>query len=59
MNESRSAPEQPNRDDKKKREEQQRRRLHFSFTYFITSLIMLWLFQSLFFAHEARQSEIP
>jgi cell division protease FtsH len=58
MNEPTSSPEKPNRNDDKKREEQRRRRLHFSFTYLITSLIMLWLFQLLFFANVAKQSEI-
>jgi cell division protease FtsH len=56
MNEPKPAPEKHN--DEKKREEQ-RRRLHFSFSYLLTSLLMLWLFQVLFFANVARQSEIP
>ena len=58
MNEPTSSPEKHNRNHDKKRAEQ-RRRLHFSFTYLITSLLTLWLFQAFFFSNVAKQSEIP
>ena len=58
MNEPTSSPEKPNRNEDKKHAEQ-RRRLHFSFTYLITSLLTLWLFQAFFFSNVAKQSEIP
>ena len=52
-------PEKHDNGNRKKREERNRRLLHFGFSYLITSLIMLWLFQILFVAPLARQTEIP
>ena len=45
MNEPKSSPKKPDRNDEKKRQEQSRRQLHFAITYLIASLIVLWLFQ--------------
>jgi cell division protease FtsH len=59
MNDPRSSSSGPGGQGDKKGEEQRRRRLHFSFSYLITSLLMLWLFQVLFFANVAKQYEIP
>jgi len=59
MNDPRSSSSGPGGQGDKKREEQSRRRLHFGFSYLITSLIVLWLFQVLFFASVAKQYEIP
>ena len=58
MNDPKSSSSGPGGQGDKKREEQ-RRRIHFSFSYVITSLLMLWLFQVLFFANVAKQYEIP
>jgi len=59
MNEKAPSPRKPERDDKKKRQEQQGRQLRFGFSYLITSLIMLWLFQIFVLAPLTRRSEIP
>ena len=59
MAERESSPGKPDRDDKKKREEQQSRRLRYGFTYLITSLVLLWLFQVFVLAPLTRRSEIP
>jgi cell division protease FtsH len=53
------SPGKPDRDDKKKREEQQSRQLRYGFTYLITSLVLLWLFQVFVLTPMARRSEIP
>jgi cell division protease FtsH len=57
--ETQSSPGKPDRDDKKKRQEQQSRQLRYGFTYLITSLVLLWLFQVLVLAPLTRRSEIP
>jgi len=57
--ERQSSPRKPDRDDKKKREEQQNRQIRYGFSYLITSLIALWLFQIFFLTPLARRSEIP
>ncbi|HXY52257.1 MAG TPA: ATP-dependent zinc metalloprotease FtsH [Terriglobales bacterium] len=59
MAERQSSPRKPDRDDKKKREEQQNRQIRYGFSYLITSLIALWLFQIFFLTPLARRSEIP
>ena len=59
MAERQSSPGKPDRDDKKKREEQQSRQLRYGFTYLITSLVLLWLFQVFVLAPLTRRSEIP
>jgi cell division protease FtsH len=59
MAESQSSPGKPDRDDKKKRDEQQSRQLRYGFTYLITSLVLLWLFQVFVLAPLTRRSEIP
>ena len=59
MAERQSSPGKPDRDDKKKRDEQQSRQLRYGFTYLITSLVLLWLFQVFVLAPLTRRSEIP
>jgi len=59
MNEPESSSRKHNREDEKKRQEQSRRRLHFGFTYLITSLIVLWLFQLFVLPLLTRSTEIP
>jgi cell division protease FtsH len=59
MDEKEPPPRKPDRDDKKKRQEQQSRQLRFGFSYLMTSLIMLWLFQMFVLAPLTRRSEIP
>src|SRR5271157_4310577 len=59
MNESGSSPKKPNRDDEKKRQEQSKRQLRFAITYFIASLIILWLFQAFVLTPLTRNTEIP
>jgi len=59
MAEGQSSPGKPDRDDKKKRDEQQSRQLRYGFTYLITSLVLLWLFQVFVLAPMTRRSEIP
>jgi len=59
VNEKESSPRKPDRDDKKKSQEQQSRQLRYGFSYLITSLIMLWLFQIFVLGPLARRSEIP
>lgn len=59
MNESRPSPGKGTHDDDKKRAEKGRRVFHFGFSYLITSLMMLWLFQVLFFTNAAKKYEIP
>jgi cell division protease FtsH len=59
MAEGQSSPGKPDHDDKKKRQEQQSRQLRYGFTYLITSLVLLWLFQVFVLAPLTRRSEIP
>ncbi len=59
MNEPRSSPKKPDRDDEKKRQEQSKRQLRFAITYFIASLIVLWLFQVFVLTPLTRNTEIP
>ena len=59
MPERESSPGKPGHDDKKKREEQQNRQIRYGFSYLITSLIALWLFQIFVLTPLARRSEIP
>jgi cell division protease FtsH len=58
MNEPEPTPRRPaGRDDEKKRQERSRRQLHFSISYVISSLVVLWLFQQ--FVLTPRSTEIP
>jgi len=59
MAERESSPGKPDHDDKKKRQEQQNRQIRYGFSYLITSLIALWLFQIFVLTPLARRSEIP
>jgi len=59
MKQRESSPGKQGGDDEKKRQEQSRRQMHFSIGYVITSLIILWLFQSFILAPLARGPEIP
>jgi len=58
MNEPESSQRKPDRGDEKKRQEQSRRQFRFAISYFITSLIALWLFQ-MYILTPARNTEIP
>ncbi|MGA9061145.1 MAG: ATP-dependent zinc metalloprotease FtsH [Terracidiphilus sp.] len=53
------SPGKPDRNDKKKRLERSRRQFRFSVGYLITSLIVLWLFQSLVVSRLSQGTEIP
>ena len=59
MDQRESSPGKPDHDDKKKRQEQQNRQIRYGFSYLITSLIALWLFQIFVLTPLARRSEIP
>jgi cell division protease FtsH len=59
MNAPESSQRRPDPDDEKKRQEQGRRQLNYSISYFITSLIVLWLFQVFVLAPLTRSTEIP
>ena len=59
MAERESSPGKPDPNDKKKREQQQNRQLRYGFSYLITSLIALWLFQIFVLTPLTRRSEIP
>ncbi len=59
MNEPESSPRKHDRDDEKKRQEKSQRQFHFSVSYLITSLIVLWLFQQFVVAPLIRSTEIP
>jgi len=59
MNEPQPSPRRRDRHDEKKRKEQNRRQLQFGFSYLITSLIFLWLFQVMIVAPLARKAELP
>jgi len=59
MNPRESSQREPDRDDEKKRHEQSRRQLHYGVSYFITSLIVLWLFQLFVLSPLNRSTEIP
>ncbi len=59
MNKSESSPEKNDRENEKKRLEESRRRFHFGVSYFIASMVLLWLFQLIVLAPLARNAEIP
>ncbi len=59
MNEPESPQRRHDRDDEKKRQEQSRRQIHYGISYFITSLIVLWLFQLFVLSPLNRSTEIP
>jgi len=59
MNEPESSQRRHDRDDEKKRQEQSRRQFHYGISYFITSLIVMWLFQVFVLAPLTRSTEIP
>jgi len=59
VNQRQSSPGKPDHDDKKKREEQQNRQIRYGFSYLITTLIALWLFQIFVLTPLARRSEVP
>ncbi|MGA2170999.1 MAG: ATP-dependent zinc metalloprotease FtsH [Terracidiphilus sp.] len=59
MNKPESSPGKNDREDEKKRLEQSRRRFHFGVSYFIASLILLWLFPLLVLGPSSRNAEIP
>ena len=59
MAEREPLPGKPDHDDKKKRQEQQDRQIRYGFSYLITSLVLLWLFQIFVLTPLARRSEIP
>jgi len=59
MNEPKSSPRKPGRDDEKKRQEQSRRQLHFGISYLITSLVVLWLVQEFVVNPLTQSTEIP
>jgi cell division protease FtsH len=59
MNKPDMSPRKHDRNDDKKRLEQSRRQWRFTVGYVITSLIILWLFQSLVLSRLSQGSEIP
>jgi len=59
MNEPESSPRKRDPDAEKKRQEQTRRQLRFGVTYFIASLIVLWLFQLFVLPLLIQSTEIP
>lgn len=56
MNEPESSPKKQDRNEEKKRQEQKRRQFQFGISYLITSLIVLWLLQSVLVT---QSTEIP
>ena len=58
MMEPKMSPKKGNQEDKTKREEQNKRRFRFGVSYFIASMILLWIYPLLFLA-SPRNSEIP
>ena len=59
MNAGKSSQRGTDRDDEKKRQEQSRRQIHYGISYFLTSLIVLWLFQLFVLGPLTRSTEIP
>jgi len=59
MNSPESSQRKHDRSDEKKRQEQGRRQFNFGISYFITSLIFLWLIQVFVLAPLTRSTEIP
>src|SRR5208337_156286 len=53
------SPGKQNSDEQKKREEQSRRRFRFAVGYFITSMLVLWLYPLFFLNQATRNAEIP
>ena len=52
-------PGKNDRDEQKKREEQSRRRFRFAVGYFITAMLVLWLYPLIFLNQATRNAEIP
>ncbi len=59
MNEPEPSPKKHNPNDEQKRQDQSRRQFRFGISYLITSLILLWLFQSFVFTPLTRTTEMP